>query len=544
MSGPAGRRRAGAGCAAALVALALAATAAGQPPASPPRTLVVPFALEKFDPRVAWLGEGTAIGITAALAGRGVVVVEREERLDVFERLQLPPAASLTRATIIKVAELVGASRVIVGRVGLSGTNVAIEAQVLHVDSARLDAPLRIETPVGGLLDAYRDLAARAAPGPAAVAPSPPLAPSVPAFELYVRGLTAVAADAQERFLVQAIATAPGYVDARLALWSARTARGAHDEAVVALADVPATGPHALDLGIRRGASLLHLRRYDDAFAVLKEHTATVPSPVAANLLGVVQLRRGSTPQTGRATYFFHQAAELDPDDPDYCFNLGYAYWLEKDAMAAAYWLREAVRRDPTDGDAHFVLAAALAASGAGTEAERERELARRLSARWEASGGDAAPPRGLERVKDRASAAQSPVETRLLAGAQRDQREAAAFHLETAERAYAAGRDPETIREVQRALYLAPYDAGANLLLGRALARSGLLHEAVDAVKIAIWSAESPEGHLVLGDVLLRLRDVDGAGRAADRALALAPDSAAAAALAARVRAARSGGA
>ena len=106
-----------------------------------------------------------------------------------------------------------------------------------------------------------------------------------------------------------------------------------------------------------------------------------------------MQLRRGATAQTGRATYYFHQAAELDPSDYDYCFNLGYAYWQDKDALAAAYWLREAVRRNPADGDAHFVLAAALAGSGAGPEAERERELARRLSDRWEnAAAGDPVP--------------------------------------------------------------------------------------------------------------------------------------------------------
>ena len=258
----------------------------------------------------------------------------------------------------------------------------------------------------------------------------------------------------------------------------------------------------------------------------------------------MVQLRRGSTPQTGPATYYFHQAVELEPSDPDYCFNLGYAYWLDQDAMAAAYWLREAVRRDPSDGDAHFVLAAALAGSGTGPEAGRERELARRLSERWEAVAPTDGVPRGLERVKDRVAPARPRVDALLQAGAQRDQREAAVFHLEAARRAFDAGRDPETIREAQRALYLAPYDSSAHLLLGRALARSGLLQEAVDALKIAIWSAETVAAHVALGDVLLRLRDIDGAGRAADRALALDPADADAVALAARVRAARAGGA
>ncbi len=523
--------------AAALLLLAGAASPAAQPARAV--TLVVPFALEKFEARVAWLGEGTAIGVTAALAERGIEVVGRDERLEVFDRLQLPPGAALTRATIIKVAELVGATRVVLGRVAVNGTGVVIEARVLHVDTARLDPPLRHLTAVNDLLQTYRDVARAVEGSGIAAAGTAPLAPSVPAFELYVRGLTAASEDVQERYLVQAIDAAPGYVEARLALWMVQAERGAHEQAVATLKAIPAADPHALDAGIRTAASLVQLRRYEEAYVALRALDAS-HSAVVANLVGIVQLRRGSTTQTGRATYYFHQAAEREPSDPDYCFNLGYAYWQDKEAQAAAYWLREAVRRNPADGDAHFVLAAALAGSGAGPEAERERELARRLSERWENAAAGDPVPRGLERVKDRATSGRAGMDQRLLAGAARDQREASAFHLAAARRAFDAGRDPETIREVQRALYLTPYDSDAHLLLGRALARSGLLNDAVDALKIAIWSAETAAAHVALGDVLLRLRDFDGAGRAADRALVLDPSNAEAAALAGRVRAAR----
>ena len=95
------------------------------------------------------------------------------------------------------------------------------------------------------------------------------------------------------------------------------------------------------------------------------------------------------SPQPGRATYYFSQASELDPTDGDLFFNLGYAYWLDKDPKAAIYWLREAVRRDPGDGDAHFILGVALQQTGSTAEATRERELASRLSskyAEWEST--------------------------------------------------------------------------------------------------------------------------------------------------------------
>ena len=121
--------------------------------------------------------------------------------------------------------------------------------------------------------------------------------------------------------------------------------------------------PTALDAGIRTAASLVQLSRYDEAYVAL----TCSPRRVAlgrrrrtwwgsCSCAAVRRRRPGGPPTTSI------RRRSCEPADPDYCFNLGYAYWLDKEAPAAAYWLREAVRRDPADGDAHFVLAAALAA--------------------------------------------------------------------------------------------------------------------------------------------------------------------------------------
>ena len=139
--------------------------------------------------------------------------------------------------------------------------------------------------------------------------------------------------------------------------------------------------------------SMLNLERYDDAFETF---VGLLPAPGApdvpgvptraavSNNLGVIQIRRGGSTQAGTAAYFLTKATEADPGEANYCFNLGYAYALDRNHQGAIYWLREALRRDPADADAHFVLAAGLQATGSVVEAGRERDLARQLSSRYE----------------------------------------------------------------------------------------------------------------------------------------------------------------
>src|SRR5262249_31846695 len=170
-----------------------------------------------------------------------------------------------------------------------------------------------------------------------------------------------------------------------LGLWEVYADENEHEKALAAVAEVPVGSPWSRRARFLTGVSQIALVKYDEAFNTFKLLADAQPTPAVLNNLGIVQLRRPSAAQGGRPTYYFNKAAEADHDDPDYAFNLGYAYWQIRDHQAAAYWLREAVRRNPADGDSHFVLGAALAASGNFVEAGRERELAKRLSASYEA---------------------------------------------------------------------------------------------------------------------------------------------------------------
>jgi tetratricopeptide (TPR) repeat protein len=336
----------------------------------------------------------------------------------------------------------------------------------------------------------------------------------------------------QVGYLEAALMVDPGFDRARLALWSAYQDDGNAGRALVEATSVPAGSPLYARARFSAALSLIQLKRLEDAFSTLRALSDRSPTAAVLNNLGVVQLRRASAPQKERASDFFTRAVSLDPDDPDYYFNLGYAYWAEKNGQAAVTWLREAVRRNPADGDAHAVLGAALQAIGSTTEAARERELATQLSsvyAEWATrqAGGEAVP-RGLERLKESfAVSTLRRTDAALLASGQQDQKELAAFHLDRGRRFFAQGTDREAEAELRRTLFLSPYQAEAHLLLGRIHLRSGRTTDAIDAFKISLWSEETAAAHLALAEAYLQTRNLDAGRVEAQRALAMAPNSA-----------------
>jgi len=503
--------------------------------------IVIPFDNPTQVARLAWMREGAAILLTDVLAAAGAPVIERGERLQVFDRLQLPAHATLSRASTIRVGEALAASAVVSGTMLMDGDQITVRARVVRLDSGRLLPEVVATGPLTDLFNVFGRLAQqiRNTPEPPALT-NDRFAPSPQVFELYVKGLVAETPSTARGFLEQGLKLAPRFDRVRLALWDLHSEADEHQRALDLVSGITKDSALFREGRFRRALSLMDLKRHDDALNTLRAMQAESPSATVANAIGVAELRRTATHEPGRATYYFSQASELDPSDGDLFFNLGYAYWLDKDARAAIYWLREAVRRAPGDGDAHFILGVALQQTGATTEATRERELAERLSSKytgWQAKAGTADPiPRGLERLHEELIPARARVDSVISDAGQRDQEKLAAFHLDAGRRAFEREADREAADELRRALYLSPYLAEAHLLLGRVYLRGGRAAEAVEALKIALWSEATVPAHLALAEAFLQVQDQAAARAEVERALALDPQSADALALKARL--------
>jgi Flp pilus assembly protein TadD len=481
------------------------------------RYLVIPFENASRDPRGYWLSEGSAVTLTDDLLALKVPAITRDDRLRAFDRLRIPNVPTLSHATMIRLGQIVGATQVVLGSFDLKDDVLTVRARTIRLDTGRISADI---AEVGSLKDVFSvfgHVAQRIVPESSVPAEEmEQVHPPIAAFEQYIKGLVAQAPATRESFLLQALKIAPAFERPRLALWDVYTDGSKHKEALAAVRAITAQSRFSRQARFRASLSLVGLTQYQDAYDTLQTLTAEKPDPALFNNLGVVQLRRPAGAAGGRAVSFFGEAVRLDASDPDLFFNLGYAYWLDKDLAAAVYWLRETVRRNAADDEAHYILGVALQATGAAAEGAREKELAKRLSSQfadWEAKQPAAPVPRGLERIKTELDVpAALRVENVIEAAGQRDQKELAAIHMATGRRLAAAERDAEAIAELRRVIYLAPYQSEAHLLLGQLYLRDGRAAEAVDELQISVWSEDTVAARLALAEADIAAKNPEAA--------------------------------
>lgn len=446
-----------------------------------------------------WVAEAVADGLPRALGLLSLPAVERSDRLSAQEALGIP-ALPLTRATSIRVAEALGASRLVTGTYALGGADVVLSLRLLDVERATLSSPLV----VAGAVESLPELIYGLAWDVALSGPTPPsrareeflsLRPKVPfeAFKAYAEGLAAPDPASRVREIRRALGLAPTYDEARIALGRARLETREYAVGLETLSRVPDAAPLARPARFLEGVALLRLGRYRDAARLYERLAAGDPTPAALNNQALALARLGTS--RGRPSQLLRDALEKEPAAGDLPFNLGWALLLEGEAEAAAFWLRGVTTREPRDAHARALLSWALRQSGREAEAAEEWRGLALLSPSYESL---AVPDltRRFERI--RVSERMPVLDTE-----DRSDAEMAATHVNRAEKLAAGGDQDEALAELTRAVFLDPYGARVHLLLARVYRARGEAEKAVSELKLSLWCREDAAVRLALAALL-----------------------------------------
>jgi Tfp pilus assembly protein PilF/TolB-like protein len=329
--------------------------------------LVLPFDNRSGNPTLSWIGDSFPDTLDKRLDSAGFLTISQDDRRFAYDHLGLPTGFRPSRATAIRIAQQLDANFVIVGSFNVTGNRIAIQAQILSVDNLTLSPPIQDGAELDRLYDAENAIAwktARVIDPHFTVAESTFLytpAVPLPALENYIRGSIATTPDERIKRLTAAVAVAPNYSAALLALGKEQYAARDYTSADATLSRVPLTDRLALEANFYLGLSRFNSANYGGAEAAFTFVAQHLPLPEVVNDQAVALARQG---KDGAA--YFQRASAADPSDEDYHYNLAIALFRRGDTAGALTQADAALKLKPADNEA-IALRAHIAAAAAGT---------------------------------------------------------------------------------------------------------------------------------------------------------------------------------
>src|SRR6185436_1933675 len=138
------------------------------------------------DAAIVWLGEASSVLLADDLNALGAAAITRDERRQAFERLQVPPSAMLTDATVIRIGELVGASEVVTGTLHVEDGALVVHARGITLDTGRISHDVVERGPAADLFAIVDRVARKLVPSGARR--ETPADPPLATFENYIKG--------------------------------------------------------------------------------------------------------------------------------------------------------------------------------------------------------------------------------------------------------------------------------------------------------------------------------------------------------------------
>lgn len=338
--------------------------------------LVLPFFNQSQAPNLDWIGESISESLHDSLGSEGLLVLDRDDRLEGYRRLSLRPGVELTHASVIKVGQSLDASRVIYGYYEVipadskdpANSSLRVRARILDLKRLRQSPEFKevralqdlaaLEVHLGW--QALQDLNAKAAPDEQAfMRAHPPV--RLDAMESYVRGLLAQEPEQRLHFFSQAARLDEHYSQPCYQLGMAYWKNKDYPTAASWLTRVDRSNPHYLEAQFFLGLCRYNTGDFAGAEGRFQTVAASVPLNEVYNDLGAAQSRQNNMAE---AIASFQKALEGDSSDSDYHFNLGYAYWKLGKYDQAVTSLRAAVEHNAADAGATTLLGRALKHDG------------------------------------------------------------------------------------------------------------------------------------------------------------------------------------
>lgn len=507
--------------------------------------VVMPFENRSQMAQYNWIRESFSILLAEVLDVPGILVLSKDERNLAFDRLRLSPNDLLTRAAMIRVADASQANLALIGEFDIGGekenATIAITARLIETREGRLvgNKVFNFSGPLSDLQQMQGQLAwnivyERNPSLPYSKEQLIRKAKTAPpkAYESLVKAVQTRDPKLRESFLRRAIQefessdSAGHYGQALYELGSLLYRQNNFAEAIKQFKELNSEDQSYAESMFYLGLAAWKLGDMNESAAAYEKLIEVAPLLEAFSNAGSALFLKGDRE---KGLQFLRRAVANSPNDPTYRFNFGYALWRNQNYDEAVPHLQAAIKANPRDGEAHFVLAKALAAAGKEAEAgQAENEAKRHLEsyARWTVAP-DKVP--ALLRLKLEFNRAEFfKLERRQNAGSGVSAQQISLRQsLDRAHQLVKAKNDTEAFAELQRALAIDSTNAEAFFLRAVVMQRNNQLEGAISALQTAVsWNPRMIEAHILLGRIYLTRGDRAQALAHCRQALEIDPQS------------------
>lgn len=332
--------------------------------ASAETVVVLPYFNLTKSKSLDWVGESMSETLNEDLGSANVLVVARDERDEILRRLTVKRYALLTQGSVMEIAMNLDADIVVWGEIQVP-SQAAISV-VTRVASLKLVKRWPVIEEKGSLEElsnlqtrtAWRvlQILAPSTAGSEAdyIAKHPTV--RIEAWEGYTKGLLATQFEQKHRLFTGAAIADPSFSLPRYQLGLLQFRRKNYRTASDWLQKVTPDSSRYRKSQFFLGLSRYFIGNFGEARDAFARVAVEVPLAEVLNNLGAAQLRL-NLPE---ALDNLKKALELDPSDPAYHFNTGYAYWKRGDFEAAAERFRATLDRSPDDQTATLLLGRCL----------------------------------------------------------------------------------------------------------------------------------------------------------------------------------------
>lgn len=331
--------------------------------------LPLPFFNYTRSPNLDWIGESIAETLRDAMTQEGVLVLDREDRLEAYRRQSLRPGAELTHASIFKIGESLDATMVIYGSYDQpSNGALRITARILDLQRTSQSAEFSESGPLEDIAtleyrlgwQVLKQLHWKTTPSlEEFLKTRPPV--RLDAVESYVRGLLAGSPEQRHLYFTRAARLDSNYSQPCFQLGKIYWDKKDYKVASGWLERVARSDPHYLEAQFFLGLCRYNMANFSGAEQCFQTVAESVPLNEVYDDLGAAQSRLN---KSDAALASFRKALEGDSGDPDYHFNVAYCLWRSNQFDAAVESFRAVVERNTGDTEATAFLGRSLKKEG------------------------------------------------------------------------------------------------------------------------------------------------------------------------------------